>query len=392
MIHSLTFVTPNGWKYEEVKRLLASVDVHRSRIGLPSPEGLSLEETARARAIQAFRALGSPCFVENTELYVSTPKYGLSSGARGAVAKRLIDQIGESRLCAELAGLAATAHVVVALAEGEAPSDVTLFEGSIEGHIAGAPRGDAGYGWDRMFVPDGFVRTLSELDSAKFLVNMRSAPYLDLADHVLGRSFGGSFEAHVTVAAEGEARAEAFAALCDSLGVKCVRIELPEGEVMVQPMTATYHRGSLRDVHDEVNELARTFLREGFPVVRTKIEAHGKNVDVPANTEEALALPPQNYFEFHVKVVLPKGASLEGVSVVANRHDAHLSRNASVVREDGTEERFVTLRVHHEGRDGAEARFQALLDELGTLGFPMKNRLREYTVYDSKATLDRGWA
>ena len=92
-----------------------------------------------------------------------------------------------------------------------------------------------------------------------------------------------------------------------------------------------------------------------------------------------------------MKVVVPKGVSLDGVGLVARRHEAHLSRNASVVRSDGTEERFVTLRVHHGGRERAEGRFDALLADLGALGFPLKNRLREYTVYDSNLALDQGW-
>ena len=389
---SLTFITPNGWKHEEVRRLLASVDVHWSRVALPSPAGLSLEDTARGRAAAGFAILGAPCFVENTELFVETEEHGLSSGMRGGSAKRLLEGLGEEGFCVRFAGLAASARIVVALALGPQAKGATVFEGSLDGSIALTPKGEDGYGWDRVFVPEGFRRTLSELGTAKHLVNMRAAPYLELADHVLGRSFGGSFEAHITVAAEGRARADAFAALCDTLGVKCVEIELPSGDVPIQPMTATYHRGTLRDVQGEVTELARTFLKEGFPVTRTKIEAHGRNGDVPATNEDAAALPPQNYFEFHVKVVVPKGASLDGVSRVSKSHDAHLSRNASVVRPDGSEERFVTLRVHHLGRDHSEARFQALLDDLSLLGFPLKNRLREYTVYDSNVALDRGWA
>ncbi len=391
-LKSLTFVTPNGWKHEEVQRLLASLDVHWSRIATPSPDGLSLEDSARARASSAFAELGRPCFVENTELVVSGADHGLGEGLRGGQAKRVLSSLGEEGFTRRFGGLAASTRVVVALATSVEPAEAVLFEGGLEGSVAREPRGAAGYGWDRVFVPEGFARTLAELGPARYLVNMRSGPYLDLADHVLERGFGGSFEAHVTVAAEGEDRALAFAALCDSLAVKCVRIELPEGEVPSQPMTATYHRGTLREVQEEVNDLARTFLREGFPVVRAKIEAHGRNSDVPFSDVEASALPPQNYFEFHVKVVVPRGLSLEPVAEVCARHQAHLSRNANVIRPDGSQERFVTLRVYHRGRQAAEALFDALLFDLGALGFPLKNRLREYTVYDSNLSLDRGWA
>lgn len=390
-LKSLTFVTPNGWKHEEVSRLLASLDVHWSRVGLPSPAGLSLVDAARARARAAFGLLGAPAFVENTMLSVATDEHGLRAGARGGEVKRLLEAMGETAFCARFGGLAAEARVVVALAKGPREADVIVFEGELGGSVAEAPRGVGGYGWDRVFRPAGYLRTLSELAASKYLVNMRAAPYLDLADHVLGRSFGGSFEAHVTVAPGSPERAARFAELCDTLGVKCVHIELPHGEMPLQPMTASYHRGVLRDVQDEVNELARVFVRDGFQVTRTKIEAHGRNADVPATQAQAAALPPQNYFEYHVKVVLPEGAPLTAVAEAAKRHDAHLSRNANVVRADGTSERFVTMRVYHEGRDGADGRFAALLTDLERLGFPLKNRLREYTVYDSNLAVDKGW-
>lgn len=388
---TLTFVTPNGWKHEEARRLLANVDVHRSRLALPSAEGLSIEGAARVRARAAFEAIGSAVFVENTELTIDTDEHRLRHGVRGGEAKRILEGLGEDALCRRYGGLAAETRVVVALATGPRDADVSLFEGALAGTIAEAPRGERGYGWDRVLRPEGYRRTLSELASSKYLVNMRAAPYLDMAGHLLGRGFGGSFEAHVTIAPTSDDRLARFAALCDELGVKFVRIELPSGAIPVQPMTASYHRGDLRAVHEEVSAIGRAFAREGFDVTRTKIEAHARNADVPETDDDARALPPQNYFEHHVKVVVPPNGSLDAVRAVALHHDARLSRNANVRRADGTEERFVTMRGYHVGRATAEARFGALLAALEALGHPLKNRLREYTVYDSDVAVDEGW-
>src|SRR5215472_1217593 len=62
----VVFVTPNQGRQAEVRRLLADVDVELSRLGPTVPDGLDLEDTARARAAGAFAQLGRPCFVENT--------------------------------------------------------------------------------------------------------------------------------------------------------------------------------------------------------------------------------------------------------------------------------------------------------------------------------------
>ena len=73
------------------------------------------------------------------------------------------------------------------------------------------------------------------------------------------------------------------------------------------------------------------------------------------------------------------------------RHDARLSRNALKSHADGSLERFVTLRVHHAGRATAFARFDALVNDLTTAGYSPGNRLKEYTIYDSAASVDAGW-
>ena len=65
------------------------------------------------------------------------------------------------------------ARVAVAYEDGSGPR---VFSGSISGTLLKDPRGEGGYGWDRIWVPDGYDRTLAEMQSSKFVVNMRAAP------------------------------------------------------------------------------------------------------------------------------------------------------------------------------------------------------------------------
>lgn len=137
--------------------------------------------------------------------------------------------------------------------------------------------------------------------------------------------------------------------------------------------------------------MARALASEGFDVKRLKLEALGKNRDIPEDDATARA-QPANYFEFHVKVLLPSRLTdLDALRARCETHGAHLSRNARKVREDGASERFVTLRVYGLGRANAEARFTALLDDLAATGLKLTQRMREWTVYDSNRGLDRGW-
>lgn len=139
------------------------------------------------------------CFVENTVLEIE------GESRRGHEIKALVGELSEGGFCARYGGRGAVSRVVVALCEGPGPAggdeDVRLFTGALEDRIAEQPRGPAGRGGDRLFVPEGYLRSFAELGASTYLVNMRHQPYLDLADHLRGRDFGGAFEAHVALRA-----------------------------------------------------------------------------------------------------------------------------------------------------------------------------------------------
>jgi hypothetical protein len=203
--------------------------------------------------------------------------------------------------------------------------------------------------------------------------------------------YEGAFESHVTVEAADLAARERFRGICDQLGVKCVLIELPEGATRSQPMTACYHHGAMASVLAEVEAICRELRGAGFVITRVKLEAVATNAGVPDSDEEAARLPRRNYFEFHVKLLLPPSADLAALRTCCDRHGARLSRNALKTEQDGRSERFVTMRVYGVGRRSAFARLEALERDLAAAGFVQVNRQREYTIFDSAEQVDAGW-
>jgi inosine/xanthosine triphosphate pyrophosphatase family protein len=374
----VTFITGNGFRHEEARRLLSGIDVERSRIALDKGTHSKLEAIAKARILDGYRQLQRPCFVENTELFLDTEPAFV-----GARFKRLHQELGDSAFAERFGGLSGFTRVVVAYtADGE---HVQTFEGQSTGQIATKPRGSGGYGWDRLWIPDGFSKTLAELESSKYVVNMRLLPFLELGAELRGSGFDGVFESHVTVAPCDE---PSFAATCDTLGVKAIFVELPQGSHRRQPMTGAHHRGSLHEVMLAVHQLARDIARAGFEVVRTKLEAVGRHRDIPQTDAEAALSPPTNYFEHHAKLLLPAGADEAAIREHFKGVDAHLSRGAP--RAD-LRQRFVTLRSWGLGQSSADARFARVLALADELALPLRGRLREYTVYDSALELDTGW-
>ena len=127
----------------------------------------------------------------------------------------------------------------------------------------------------------------------------------------------------------------------------------------------------------------------GFEVIRTKIEAVGPHRDLPQSDEVAAKTPHSNYFEHHAKVTLPSAESEAEIARAFAELGAYLSRGAP--RGDGVELRFVTLRSWGLGQASADARFDRVLALAAELGLPLRNRMREYTVYDSALEVDAGW-
>lgn len=174
------------------------------------------------------------------------------------------------------------------------------------------------------------------------------------------------------------------------MGIKSVLIELPQGVVAKQLMTASYHRGTLISVKQEAYSLAREFDLAGFKIARVKIEAMVNNQDVPISDIQAQVLPETNYFEFHVKVTLAP-TNIEMLAQLCQQHDAHLSANAFKYQSHGQQQRFITMRMYGIGLHTAQLRFNTLLSVLRAKNIKLSQPQQEYSVFDSNINLDNGW-
>ncbi|MFF9041879.1 hypothetical protein ACF090_41165 [Streptomyces sp. NPDC014892] len=216
------------------------------------------------------------------------------------------------------------------------------------------------------------------------------------------REFTGEFETHLTVVApsgaDGEDRIRCWA---ERHRVKYTRIVLDRGATPNQPMLTVRGQGALSAQRTAASAWVGRLGAEGFGVARVKIEATPWNEDVPRTAAEARALPPGYYFEHHVKLALADDTEVATVRALAERHSAHVSRNArrelgeAEGRQGGRSgrrhERFVTQRCRDVGRPEARRRLDALLDALATAGFKAVEVEEEFVVHDDRPGLDAGW-
>jgi len=162
--------TRNPHKLAEIRRILGRipgiewVDFH----SVPFPEvaetGATLEENARLKALSISRATGLPTLAEDTGLEVVA-----LGGAPGVRSARFAGEgkdyrANNEKLLRLLEGVEdrrARFRAVVALALPD--GRLWLTEGVLEGEIARAPRGEGGFGYDPLFIPNGETRTLAEM-------------------------------------------------------------------------------------------------------------------------------------------------------------------------------------------------------------------------------------
>lgn len=174
----LVIATHNPGKLVEMRELLApyGIDaISAGELGLAEPEetGMTFRENARIKAEAAAKASGLPAFADDSGLVVDAlgGVPGIHS-ARWAGPDKNFARAMES-IEQQLRERGATvpeqrrAHFVSALCVAWPEGHVGEFEARVDGTLVWPPRGDQGFGYDPMFLPDGHTRTFGEMDSVE---------------------------------------------------------------------------------------------------------------------------------------------------------------------------------------------------------------------------------
>jgi len=169
-MRKLVFATNNRHKLEEVSDVLKG---HLEILSLKEincfddiPETAdTLEGNALLKAEHVFHRYNYDCFADDTGLEVEaldgrpgvySARYGGEDQNAERNMKKLLDELdGKTNRRAQF-------RTVIALIEG---GTVNYFEGKIEGQIIESRRGTTGFGYDPVFVPDGYSQTFAELGS-----------------------------------------------------------------------------------------------------------------------------------------------------------------------------------------------------------------------------------
>ena len=191
----LVVASHNEGKVREIKALLGPHGVEpvsAGELGLPEPAetGTTFVANAELKARLAADFSGLPAIADDSGLCVEA--LGLEPGifsARWAGPDRDFDlamRLVEEHL--KLAGPEAgrDAFFVCALSVAWPDGHIESFEGRVDGTLVWPPRGSRGFGYDPMFLPNGYQETFGEMDpELKHSISHRAAAFEKLKTALL---------------------------------------------------------------------------------------------------------------------------------------------------------------------------------------------------------------
>lgn len=166
----LVFATNNPHKLQEIRAILGSDFLVKGLCDIGCTEDIpetadTLEGNAAIKARYVKEHYGYDCFADDTGLEVTA-----LGGAPGVYSARYAGPGHDS--AANVALLlenmkneddrTARFRTVIALTEGDG---IKEFEGIVNGRIIESLRGDGGFGYDPVFMPDGYDMTFAELSA-----------------------------------------------------------------------------------------------------------------------------------------------------------------------------------------------------------------------------------
>ena len=186
--HKFLIATNNPGKVKELRELLADLPFELLRLNdfhnviEVEETGLTFAENARLKAAGYAIQTGQFAIADDSGLAVTAlgGRPGVLSARYGGEDTGFPEKM--AMLLAEM-DLAETddrrARFVCSIAIANAGGDILFSaEGICDGHIADLPLGSGGFGYDPLFVPDGFEQTFGELDrTVKHSISHRSRAF-----------------------------------------------------------------------------------------------------------------------------------------------------------------------------------------------------------------------
>ncbi len=160
-MHEFVFITGNDNKARELGEILGT-NIKREKLDLEEIQSLDLKEIAAHKVKQAYHILQTPVLVEDVGLI-----FHALGNLPGPYIKWFNQEIGIDNyptLLQPYENKKITATCMYCLYDG---TTLHYFEGINTGTMADEARGERGFGFDRIFIPEGKSQTMAEMPPAE---------------------------------------------------------------------------------------------------------------------------------------------------------------------------------------------------------------------------------
>ncbi|MEK6747100.1 MAG: RdgB/HAM1 family non-canonical purine NTP pyrophosphatase [Pseudomonadota bacterium] len=196
MFKKIVIASHNKGKVREIGELLAPLGlsvVSASEMGVDEPEetGLTFSENAILKAVNTANKTGLPALADDSGLCVED-----LDGAPGIYSARWAGEnkdftVAFARIQKELSDKnilnanGVPAYFICALCLTLPNDETQIFEGRIDGVLTFPPRGEHGFGYDPIFIPDGYDITFAEMNSKeKHAISHRARAFKKLLEYL----------------------------------------------------------------------------------------------------------------------------------------------------------------------------------------------------------------
>lgn len=175
----ITFVSGNEAKVKEIQQLMPGISI--LDIDLPEIQELDSTKIITAKLKAALEHTQGPIIVDDTSLYFDCFQ-GQLPGPLIKWFLHTVKNTGLVELTSKLGSAKAQAKTVIGYAKDR--DTIAFFEGSLSGTIV-PPQGPLGFGWDHVFMPDGYDTTLASMAmETKNSISMRCQAIEQLKDYL----------------------------------------------------------------------------------------------------------------------------------------------------------------------------------------------------------------
>ena len=167
----LVFASHNAGKIAELRHMIGAYVPNilvSKEMGLPEPDetGTTFHENAAIKAREIARLTKIPALADDSGLCIdaldgSPGVYSADWAGHPRNFKAAMHRVLELMRGVDNRHAYFTTVLALAWPDGH----VEYAQGRIEGTITRAPRGGGGFGYDPIFMPDGFAKTFGEMDS-----------------------------------------------------------------------------------------------------------------------------------------------------------------------------------------------------------------------------------